>query len=95
MALLTMAMYQWFNAWNCRSERRSILQSGLFSNRWLLGVTLFVLLLQYMLIYAPFMHTIFKTVPLTWNDWRIVLSITVPLIIIEEVRKLIVRNFWK
>ena len=93
MTLLTMAMYQWFNAWNCRSERLSILQSGLFTNRWLLVATTFVLLLQIMLIYAPFMHTIFKTVPLTWSDWRIVLSITFPIIIIEEVRKFVMRNW--
>lgn len=93
MTLLTMAMYQWFNAWNCRSERLSIVQSGLFSNRWLVLATTFVLLLQIMLIYAPFMHTIFKTVPLEWHDWRIVLGITFPIIIIEEIRKAIAR-YW-
>ncbi len=26
MALITMAMFQWFNAWNCRSEKLSILE---------------------------------------------------------------------
>lgn len=95
MALLTMAMYQWFNAWNCRSERLSIVQSGLFSNRWLLVATTFVLLLQIMLIYAPFMHAIFKTVPLTWHDWRIVLGITFPIIIIEEIRKFFARRWTR
>lgn len=93
MTLLTMAMYQWFNAWNCRSEQLSIMQSGLFSNRWLLLATTFVLLLQIMLIYAPFMHAIFKTEPLTWHDWRIVLGITFPIIILEEVRKFVIRKW--
>lgn len=93
MTLLTMAMYQWFNSWNCRSERLSIFTSGLFSNKWLLAATMLVLFLQIMLIYAPFMHAIFKTVPLTWHDWRIVLGITFPIIILEEVRKFIMRQW--
>ncbi|MCX5922387.1 MAG: HAD-IC family P-type ATPase [Candidatus Dependentiae bacterium] len=93
MTLLTMAMFQWFNVWNCRSEKLSIVQSGLFSNRWLLLSTSFVLCLQFLLIYAPFMHAIFKTVPLSLDDWRIVIMVSSSIVVLEEVRKFVARFF--
>ena len=91
-ALVTMAMYQWFNAWNCRSETKSLLTIGLFSNRWLVLATTFVLFLQLLLVYAPFMQYIFKTVPLTFAQWMLIVAITAPIVLIDEVRKAIVRR---
>jgi calcium-translocating P-type ATPase len=92
VTLLTMAMFQWFNAWNCRSETKSVFQSGLFSNYWLLIAIVGVFLLQILLIYAPFMHVIFDTVPLQLSDWVLVFGVSSSLFIIEEIRKLIVRK---
>jgi Ca2+-transporting ATPase len=93
MTMLTMAMYQWFNAWNCRSETQSIFQLGLLANKGLIAATMFVLCLQFLLIYAPFMQYIFKTVPLNMHDWLVIVAVTAPIILIEELRKLIAR-FW-
>ncbi len=95
MALLTMAMYQWFNAWNCRSETQSVFKSGLFSNRWLILATAFVALLQYLVVHVPFLQKLFHTVPLTIEEFGIVLLVTVPLFIIEELRKLVVRMWYR
>jgi Ca2+-transporting ATPase len=95
MALLTMAMYQWFNAWNCRSETKSVFQSGLFSNRWLILATAFVALLQYLVVTVPVLQHLFHTVPLTMHEFGIVLLATVPLFVIEELRKLVVRVWWR
>src|SRR3990167_2470869 len=92
LTLLTMAMFQWFNAWNCRSEYKSILSSGLFSNRWLILATSVVLILQIIIIYVPFMNYIFKTVQIALNDWFLVFGISFSIIILEEVRKLAVRK---
>lgn len=92
MALVTMAMYQWFNAWNCRSETKSLLTIGLFSNQWLLLATSFVLFLQFVLVYAPFMHLIFKTVPLSLEQWMQIVAITAPIVLVDELRKAIVRR---
>lgn len=86
--LLTMAMFQWFNAWNCRSETKSIFQSGLFSNYWLIIATSGVFLLQILLIYTPFMHSIFGTVPLRLADWILICSLSFLLLVIEELRKI-------
>lgn len=91
MTLITMAMYQWFNAWNCRSETRSLTELGLFSNPWLIAVMALVLFLQSAIVYVPFMRYIFKTVPISGYDWIVIISITAPIIALEEIRKAIMR----
>ncbi len=93
MTLVTMAMYQWFNAWNCRSERKSIFEIGWFSNRWFLAASALVGLLQVLVVYMPLLRNIFHTVPITVEDFGFILLITCPLLIIEEIRKLLVRKF--
>lgn len=92
MTLVTMAMAQWFNAWNCRSETRSLFSLSFFSNRWLLVATSFVLFLQLALIYVPFMQIIFDTVPLSLAQWGLVVVVSAPIIAIDELRKWFVRR---
>lgn len=94
MTLLCMAMFQWFNAWNCRSVDQSLLTIGLFSNRWLVIATSFVLSLQFLLIYAPPMQYIFKTVPLSVSQWALIIAISFPILIFDEMRKFLVRRLW-
>jgi len=94
MTLITLAMFQWFNAWNCRSMRRSIFQLGLFTNKWLILATGFVLLLQLFIVYTPFMQYIFKTVPITGAQWGLVFALSAPIVLIEELRKFVVRKWW-
>lgn len=91
MALVTMAMFQWFNAWNCRSEKLSIMQLGLFSNGWLVLATIFVLGLQIALVYTPWLQTIFKTVPISLADWALIITVSSSVLILEELRKWIAR----
>ncbi len=95
MTLITMAMLQWFNAWNCRAETKSIFTLGLFANRWFLVAAGFVLFLQFAISYVPFLQYIFKTTPLSASDWGIIIAISAPMVLIEEVRKWVVNRFWK
>ncbi len=95
MTLICMAMFQWFNAWNCRSESKSLFTIGIVSNRWLILATGFVLLLQFLVVYVPFLRFIFQTVPLTGYDWLLIFAISFPIVLIEELRKYIVRFFEK
>lgn len=87
MTLMTMAMFQWFNAWNCRSEKQSLFSLGLFSNTWLIAGTVFVLALQLMIVYVPWMNHVFKTVPLFFSDWITVCLISSSVLMLEEGRK--------
>jgi len=90
MTLVTLAMFQWFNAWNCRSTTKSVLfQIGIFTNKWLIIASLFVLFLQGLLVYTPIMQHIFKTTPLSLTDWFIIICTSIPLFLVEELRKII------
>jgi len=95
MTLITMAIFQWFNAWNCRSETKSIFELGLFANKWLILASIFVLSLQFLLLYTPFMQAIFKTVPLSFIDWVSIVVISSSILFIEEGRKWFVRTYYK
>jgi P-type Ca2+ transporter type 2C len=94
MTLITMAMYQWFNAWNCRSATRSLFSIGLWTNTWLIVVMIFVAVLQSVIVYVPFMRYIFKTVPLSGYDWIIIIITTAPIIIMEEIRKMVAYRWY-
>lgn len=93
--LLVMASFQWFNAWNCRSETKSIIQLGLFANRWLLLATGIVVGLQLALYNTGFMQHFFKVVPLSARDWLIALALAFSVILLEEGRKKIVKLYKK
>lgn len=94
MGMVTLIMFQWLNAWNCRSTHLSIFQTGIFSNPWLILATLFVFGLQLILLHVPFFQAIFKTVPLTFHEWLLIFALSSPIILIEELRKLIIRRWY-
>jgi len=69
VSLTVMAAFQWFNAWNCKSERKSIFSLSSFNNRWLILATTLVIFLQVLAVYTPFFQGILRTVPLDLHDW--------------------------
>ncbi len=92
VALTTMAVFQWFNAWNCRSESKSLFQMNPFSNTYLVGVTMMVILLQLFAVYNPFMQSVLHTVPLALSDWFLIIPVAASIILVEEIRKFFYRR---
>jgi Ca2+-transporting ATPase len=92
ISLTTLAVFQWFNAWNCRHESKSIFQSEIFSNKFLVSATLIVIFLQLLVIYNPFMQKFLRTVPLSLTEWLFIISIAASIIFVEEIRKLFYRR---
>lgn len=93
VALTTLAVFQWFNAWNCRSERLSILQMNPFSNLWLVWATVVVILLQLLAVYHPLFQSILRTVPLTLPEWLVIITISLSVVFVEEIRKIFHRIY--
>ncbi|MEX0671846.1 MAG: cation-translocating P-type ATPase C-terminal domain-containing protein, partial [Candidatus Babeliales bacterium] len=93
ITLVTMAMFQWFNAWNCRSMEKTVIEVGLFKNKWLITATLFVVSATIIIVYTPLFQPIFKTVPLTANQWLIMFGVSSSIFFIEEIRKYIVARY--
>lgn len=87
LCLISMGFFQLCNAWNCRSEKKSIFALGWFSNKWLIAVTLLVFILQAIVVYVPFFNYTFKTVPLEFVDWIKCFLVGISIIFIEELRK--------
>jgi Ca2+-transporting ATPase len=89
LAMTTIAIAQWFNAWNCRSGRTSLFAMNPFSNKFLLAALGTVFILQTAAIYTPFLQTILRTVPLSLSEIGFCVLLAVPTIFVEELRKLI------
>ncbi len=70
-----------------RSEKLSPI--GIFSNKVLLSVMLLNVLLLISAVVVPFMRILFDTVPLTINEWLLVVGISSVIIIFIEAAKVI------
>jgi magnesium-transporting ATPase (P-type) len=91
VSLTVLAVFQWANAWNCRSERSSLFAMNPLSNRPLLLATAGVIALQLLALYTPAMQQILHTIPLSRVDWMYILPIGMSIIVAEEIRKAYVR----
>ena len=92
MALVVLAIFQWFNAWNCKSENKSIFTMNPFDNKFLVGATITIVILQLVAVYNPFLQKLLQTTPIDVYDWLLCASVAFSIVIIEEIRKLILRK---
>ncbi len=92
ITLTAMAIFQWFNAWNCRSSKESVFRSHPFTNRYLVAALLAVIILQMLVVYLPWMQNIFRTTSLTIKEWAVIIGVSATVFIGEEIRKLFYRR---
>ncbi len=92
MALTVLAVFQWFNAWNCRSEDKSVFWTNPFSNLYLIAATVLVILFQLLAIYHPVLQNILHTTSLTSAEWLMIIPVAFSVVIVEEIRKLFARK---
>ncbi len=91
-ALTTMVFFQFFQAWNSRSERLSIFQMNPISNPFLFYSMVAAIFAQFAVLYVPFLQLVFRTQPLTSNEWVHVGIASVTILVIIEIDKLIRRK---
>ncbi|MFA5942219.1 MAG: HAD-IC family P-type ATPase [Candidatus Paceibacterota bacterium] len=92
ISLTTLAIFQWFNAWNCRSEGASMFRRDFFSNKYLVVATAAVALLQVLAVYTPFFQRFLHTVPLDSAEWVVIIAMATSIIAVEEIRKFFYRR---
>merc|ERR1719183_3388585 len=95
MALSILVTIELLNALNSVSEDQSMLAMPPWKNMYLIGADLLSLGLHFVILYVPPMDTIFHLTPLSWYEWKWVLYLSFPVIILDEVLKFIARNFIK
>jgi Ca2+-transporting ATPase len=91
MAFVTLSLCELFRAYTVRSERASIFQIGVFSNRYMqyaVGLSLFLL---FLVCAVPFLQPIFNTHFLTLREWSVVLGLGIMPAIAEEITKFFLR----
>jgi Ca2+-transporting ATPase len=93
MSLTVLAVFQWFNAWNCRHESISIFKMNPLSNKFLLGGTIIIFLLQLLVVYNPLMQKIFRTSPLDISEWILIIFVASFIIFVDEIRKFLYQKF--
>ena len=83
---------EWFNVLNCRSDKHSAFNRGLFRNHWLLGGLAVSVVLQFAVIYWPPLNQIFHTTPIAQTELFAIGAAASLVLWVEELRKLIVRS---
>ena len=87
VAFCSMVAFEWFRAFNARSDERTVFKLGVFRNRWLVMAIFVAIMLQLAVVYLPSLQIAFGTVPLGIDKWAIIISAGAALFIIEETRK--------
>ena len=87
IAFTGFVMFQLFNVLNCRSETETLLSSRSLKNKFILIAIGACLVLQMVLLYVPFMQDLFNTAPLGLKDWAMVISVSIWILLVEEVLK--------
>ena len=92
VAVTTMVFFQFFQAWNSRSELRSVFKISLMSNPFLFFGMIAAFFAHLAVLYVPVFQWIFRTVPLAIPEWIEIISISTTVIIAVEVDKWIRRK---
>lgn len=87
VAVTTMVFFQFFQAWNSRSEYQTIFKINPLSNPFLFFSMIAAFLAQLSVIYVPALQWIFRTEPISMNEWLQILMVSVTVVLVVEVDK--------
>lgn len=91
LSLSVLVAIEMFNSLNALSEDGSLLTVSPWANPWLLFAMSFSFSLHFLVLYVPFLSQVFGIVPLSFNEWLLVIAVAFPVIIIDEILKFLGR----
>jgi potassium/sodium efflux P-type ATPase len=94
-AFTAIVLSQIGNAFANRTTYDSVFKAGFFKNKLLLWAILGEVAILNMLIYIPKLNGVFNHFPIGWNLWIVPILFIPSVLIIEEIRKLLLRRFRK
>ncbi|XP_056465339.1 sarcoplasmic/endoplasmic reticulum calcium ATPase 1 [Gadus chalcogrammus] len=92
MALSVLVTIEMCNALNSLSENQSLVRMPPWSNLWLVGAMTLSMSLHFMIIYVDPLPMIFKLTHLNVEQWLMVLKLSFPVILLDEVLKFVART---
>ncbi|XP_068637688.1 calcium-transporting ATPase 4, endoplasmic reticulum-type-like [Aristolochia californica] len=87
LSLSVLVAIEMFNSLNALSEDGSLLTMPPWVNPWLLLAMSVSFGLHFLILYVPFLAKVFGIVPLSLNEWLLVVAVAFPVILIDEVLK--------
>ncbi|XP_075514158.1 calcium-transporting ATPase 4, endoplasmic reticulum-type-like [Primulina tabacum] len=91
LSLSVLVAIEMFNSLNALSEDGSLVSMPPWVNPWLLLAMSVSFGLHFLILYVPFLARVFGIVPLSLNEWLLVLAIALPVILIDEILKFVGR----
>lgn len=92
MSLSILVVIEMFNAINNLSESDSLLTFPLWKNMYLVYAIILSMVLHIAILYVPWLQVLFETVPLNAAEWIAVVYISAPVIVLDELCKIVERN---
>ncbi|GAB4861560.1 Calcium-transporting ATPase 2, endoplasmic reticulum-type [Ancistrocladus abbreviatus] len=92
LSLSVLVAIEMFNSLNALSEENSLSTMPPWRNPWLLVAMLVSLGLHCLIMYIPLLADVFGIVPLTLNEWLLVIIVSAPVILIDEFLKSVGRR---
>lgn len=92
IAVTTMVLFQFFQAWNSRSELRSVFTLNPLSNPFLFYSMVAAFLAQIAVVYVPALQWVFRTESLSLEEWWRILGVALSVVIAVEIDKAIRRK---
>jgi Ca2+ transporting ATPase len=93
ISMSVLVIVEMFNALNALSENCSLLEIPPWSNPWLLGAIAVSVLLHLLILYVAPLATMFSVTALSWAEWKMVLWLSAPVILVDEILKFVSRNY--
>lgn len=93
ITFVTLVLIQFFNAYNCRSDRLPIVRAP-FANRWLNMAVAWEVALLAVIVYTPFLQEPFGTFSLSPRDWLMAAAGAFTVVPAVETVKWMARRGW-
>ena len=95
IAFATLITFELFHSFNSRRLHTTIFDNGFFNNRSIFISVAFSFFLTLLAIYHPIGQSIFSTISLSLMDWVVVVSVSMTVIIFNEVIKYLIMSEFR
>jgi Ca2+-transporting ATPase len=92
IAMTTMVLFQFFQAWNSRSELESVFRINPLSNPFLFYSMVASFLAQIAVIYVPALQWVFRTEALSAGEWLQIVLVSLSVVAAVEIDKALRRR---
>ncbi|MEW5948451.1 MAG: HAD-IC family P-type ATPase [Thermodesulfobacteriota bacterium] len=87
IALTTMVFFQFYQAFNCRSETRSVFRMSPMGNPFLFFSMVAAFFAQLAVLYVPALQWVFRTEAITTKEWIQIMAVSSTAVLVVEIDK--------